>query len=77
MSDQFHLLDYSLQWRRKQLLEEAEAQRLARLLPRRPVTLRLRLAHALFALASWLSPDVVQQPAVFELARATRRNGIL
>ena len=51
-----------------QLLQEAEAERLVALLPRRappgqlrlPRVVRVRIAEGLFALASWLSPEVAR-----------------
>ncbi len=69
-------------WRHQELLAEAERERLLKDLPRRPgrhlqLRLRARLAHALFALATWLSPELSQPAPRFELARATRRNGRL
>ena len=49
-----------------QLIQEADAERLVALLPRRappgelrlPRVVRVRMAEGLFALASWLSPEV-------------------
>jgi hypothetical protein len=65
-------------WRYRELLEEAASERRAALLPQRsrPVQLRIRvrLAHALLALATWLSPDIARPAPRFNLARA-RRNG--
>jgi hypothetical protein len=82
MSDYLHL-DESARWRREHLLDEAKKRRLIAQLPAQPVrtgvrlprAVRIRLAHALFALASWLSPDVGAPARTFELARARRRNG--
>jgi hypothetical protein len=61
-------LDESVYWHINQLIQEAEAERLVALLPRRapPGQLRLsrvvrvRIAEGLFALASWLSPEVAR-----------------
>ena len=61
-------LDESVYWHYNQLIQEAEAERLVALLPRRapPGQLRLRrvvrvrIAEGLFALASWLSPEVAR-----------------
>lgn len=61
-------LDESVFWHYHQLLEEAEADRLVALLPRRappgqlrvPRVVRVRIAEGLFALASWLSPEVAR-----------------
>jgi hypothetical protein len=66
------------EWHRQQLMEEAEAERLAAQLPRRAapqfnVHIRRHLAHALLVLASWLSPDVVRPASALHFA--TRRNG--
>jgi hypothetical protein len=72
------MMSYPLDdWRRQQLLEEAEAERLAAQLPRHTPQLhiRRRLAHVLLALANWLSPDVFPSAPPLRLARATRRNG--
>ena len=82
MSDYLHL-DESARWRRQQLLDEAKKRRLIAQLPATPVrtslplsrVVRHQLAHVLFALASWLSPDVGTPARTFELARARRRNG--
>jgi len=59
-------LDESVYWHINQLMQEADAERLVALLPRRapagqlrlPRVVRLRIAEGLFALASWLSPEV-------------------
>ncbi len=59
-------LDEGVYWHRNQLIQEAEAERLVALLPRRappghlrlPRVVRVRIAEGLFALASWLSPEV-------------------
>ena len=59
-------LDEIVYWHQNQLLQEAEAERLVALLPRRasagqlrlPRVVRVRIAAGLFALASWLSPEV-------------------
>ena len=61
-------LDESVYWHINQLIQEAEAERLVALLPRRaspgqlrvPRVVRLRIAEGLFALASWLSPEVAR-----------------
>lgn len=61
-------LDESLYWHYNQLIQEAEAERLVALLPRRasprqlrlPRVVRVRIAEGLFALASWLSPEVAR-----------------
>ena len=60
-------LDESAYWHYNQLIQEAETERLIALLPRRaPGQLRLlrvvrvRIAEGLFALASWLSPEVAR-----------------
>ena len=53
-------------WHIDELIQEAEAERLVALLPRRappgqlrlPRVVRVRIAERLFALASWLSPEV-------------------
>jgi hypothetical protein len=55
-------------WHYNQLIQEAEAERLVALLPRRapsrqlrlPRVARVRIAEGLFALASWLSPEVAR-----------------
>ena len=64
MSYPLHL-DESVNWHYNQLIQEAEAERLVALLPRRapgqlrlPRVVRVRIAEGLFALASWLSPEV-------------------
>ena len=65
MSYPMHL-DESVYWHYNQLIQEAEAERLVALLPRRappgplrlPRVVRVRIAEGLFALASWLSPEV-------------------
>ena len=62
------LLDESVYWHYNQLIQEAEAERLVALLPRRappgqlrlPRVVRVRIAEGLFALASWLSPEVAR-----------------
>jgi hypothetical protein len=59
-------LDESVYWHYNQLIQEAE--RLVALLPRRappgqlrlPRGVRVRIAEGLFALASWLSPEVAR-----------------
>jgi len=61
-------LDESVYWHYNQLIQEAEAERLVALLPRRagpgqlrlPRVVRVRMAEGLFALASWLSPEVAR-----------------
>ena len=61
-------LDESVYWHYNQLIQEAEAERLLALLPRRappgqlhlPRVVRVRIAEGLFALASWLSPEVAR-----------------
>ena len=61
-------LDESVYWHYNQLIQEAEAERLVALLPRRagpdqfrlPRVVRVRIAEGLFALASWLSPEVAR-----------------
>ena len=61
-------LDESVYWHYHQLIQEAEAERLVALLPRRappgqlclPRVVRVRIAEGLFALASWLSPEVAR-----------------
>lgn len=61
-------LDESVYWHYNQLIREAEAERLVALLPRRapprqfrlPRVVRVRIAAGLFALASWLSPEVAR-----------------
>ena len=76
--------EISSQSRREQLLAEAETERLVAQLPRqrRVVEPRLTrafrkgLARALYAVASWLSPEVAQPEARFLLASAGRRNGV-
>jgi hypothetical protein len=65
-------LDESVHWHYNQLLQEAEAERLVALLPRRarpgqlrlPRVVRVRIAEGLFALASWLSPEVGRSEAL-------------
>ena len=60
--------DESVYWHINQLIQEAEAERLVALLPRRappgqlrlPHVVRVRIAEGLFALASWLSPEVAR-----------------
>ena len=60
--------DASVYWHINQLIQEAEAERLIALLPRRvspgqlrlPRVVRVRIAEGLFALASWLSPEVAR-----------------
>ena len=67
MSYPMHL-DESVYWHYNQLIQEAEAERLVALLPRRaprgrlrlPRVVRVRIAEGLFALASWLSPEVAR-----------------
>ena len=66
MSYPLHL-DESVNWHYNQLIQEAEAERLVALLPRRapgqlrlPRVVRVRIAEGLFALASWLSPEVAR-----------------
>ena len=59
-------LGESVFWHYNQLIQEAEAERLVALLPRRappgqlrlPRVVRVRIAEGLLALASWLSPEV-------------------
>ena len=59
-------LDDSVYSHYDQLIQEAEVERLVALLPRRappgqlrlPRVVRVRIAEGLFALASWLSPEV-------------------
>ena len=59
-------LHESVYWHINQLIQEAEAERLVALLPRRappgrlrlPRVVRVRIAEGLFALATWLSPEV-------------------
>ena len=61
-------LDESVYWHYNQLIQEAEAERLVALLPRRAPpgqprlsrVVRVRIAEGLFALASWLSPEVAR-----------------
>jgi hypothetical protein len=61
-------LDESVYWHYNQLIQEAEAERLVARLPRRappgqlrlPRVVRVRIAEGLFALASWLSPEVAR-----------------
>jgi hypothetical protein len=62
-------LDESVYWHHNQLIQEAEAERLVALLPRPaaspcqlrlPRVVRVRIAEGLFALASWLSPEVAR-----------------
>jgi hypothetical protein len=74
-------MHYDPYWRLEQLVEERERDRLVAQLPRAawPVLrvrlrIRARLAQALVALATWLSPDIRQPTPALELARA-RRNG--
>jgi hypothetical protein len=60
--------DESMYWHYNQLIQEAEAERLIALLPRRappgqlglPRVVRVRIAEGLFALASWLNPEVAR-----------------
>ena len=67
MSYPMHL-DDSVYSHYDQLIQEAEVERLVALLPRRaprrqlhlPRVVRVRIAEGLFALASWLSPEVVR-----------------
>ena len=67
MSYPMHL-DESVYWHYNQLIQEAEAERLVALLQRRaprgrlrlPRVVRVRIAEGLFALASWLSPEVAR-----------------
>jgi hypothetical protein len=76
-------MNYDPFWRYSEFLAERDRDRLAAQLPRLAaplevrirVRLRARLAQALVALATWLSPDVLQPTPAFKLARATRRNG--
>ena len=71
MSYPMHL-DGSVYWHYNLLIQEAEAERLVALLPRRapagrfrlPRVVRVRIAEGLFALASWLSPDVARNEAL-------------
>ena len=64
-------LDESVYWHINQLIQEAEAERLVALLPRRartgqlrlPRIVRVRIAEGLFALASLLSPEVARNQA--------------
>jgi hypothetical protein len=61
-------LDESVYWHINQLIQEAEAERLVALLPRRappgklrlPRVVRVRIAEGLFTLASWLSSEVTR-----------------
>ena len=61
-------LDESVYWHYNQLIQEAEAERLVALLPRGappgqvrlPRVVRVRIAEGLFALASWLSPEIAR-----------------
>ena len=61
-------LDDRVYWHINQLIQEAEAERLVALLPRRapagqlrlPRVVRVQTAKGLFALASWLSPEVAR-----------------
>ena len=61
-------MDRDVYWHIDQLIQEAEAERLVALLPRRappdqlrlPRVVRVRIAEGLFALASWLSPEVAR-----------------
>ena len=64
-------LDESVYWHVNQLIQEAEAERLVGLLPRRPAAqlrlargVRVRIAEGLFALASWLSPEVARNESL-------------
>jgi len=64
-------LDESVYWHYNQLIQEAEAERLVALLPRRapgqlrlPRVVRVRIAEGLFALASWLNPEVGRNDAL-------------
>ncbi len=58
--------DETVYWHCNELIQEAEAERLVALLPRRappgrlrlPRVVRVRMAEGLLALASWLSPEV-------------------
>ncbi len=60
--------DESVYWHYNQLIQEAEAERLVALLPRRaptgqlrlPRVVRMRIAEALLALASRLGPEVAR-----------------
>lgn len=66
-------------WRYRQFLSEAEHDRLGDQVPRQrrrvKLHLRTRLARALVAFATWLSPEIRQPAPALKLARATRRNG--
>jgi hypothetical protein len=61
-------LDEIAYWHINQLIQEAEAERLVALLPRRappgqlrlPRVVRLRIAEGLFAVASRLSPEAAR-----------------
>ena len=75
-------MHYDPYWRIRQLAEERERDRLADQLPRSSLGtwraklhIRAKLAQALVALATWLSPEIRQATPSFKLARATRRNG--
>ena len=65
-------LEESVYWHINQLIQEAEAERLVALLPRRalpgqlrlPRVVRVRIAEGLFALARWLSPEVARNEAL-------------
>ena len=65
-------LEESVYWHYNQLIQEAEAERLIALLPRRappgqprlPRVVRVRIAEGLFALASWLNPEVGRNDAL-------------
>jgi hypothetical protein len=61
-------LEESVYWHYNQLIQEAEAERLVAVLPRRappgqlclPRVVRVRIAEGLLALASWLGPEVAR-----------------
>jgi len=65
-------LEESVYWHTNQLIQEAEAERLVALLPRRaplgqlrlPRVVRVRIAEGLFALARWLSAEVARTEGV-------------
>lgn len=69
----------SVGWHINQLIQEAEAERLVALLPRRaspgrlrpPRVVRVRIALGLLALASWLSPDVARNSDASETTPLT------
>ena len=67
MSSPMHLED-TVYWHISQLVDEAEAERLVALVPRRAPrgelrisrVVRVRIAQGLLALAGWLSPEVAR-----------------